>query len=136
VAPLCAIQVEGQAFFCIPDRPSESNARERMNTTIVTVLKGNVSAKQVEEEFTRIMSKQWRWTVRKVADNKFPNAQLIQEWSCFNPINTRIVKAILQVEPWNGSIGAKVELQMAWFRVRGVPYDKRSKRLWHMLDPW
>jgi hypothetical protein len=29
VAPLCATQVEGQAFLCIPDIPSESNARER-----------------------------------------------------------------------------------------------------------
>jgi hypothetical protein len=38
----------------------------------------------------------------------------------------RNVKAKLQVEPWNGSIGAKAELQMAWFRVKVVPYDKRS----------
>jgi hypothetical protein len=131
VAPLCATQVDGQAFFYIPNRPSEANARERVNTTIVTLLKGDVSAKQVEEEFTRIMSKQYRWTARKVADNKFtvrfPNALLIQEWSCFNPISMRNVKVKLQVEPWNGSIGVKVELQMAWFRVRGVPYDKRSK---------
>jgi hypothetical protein len=27
VAPLCATQVLVQAFFCIPDRPSETNAR-------------------------------------------------------------------------------------------------------------
>jgi hypothetical protein len=52
--------VEGQAFFYILDRPCESNARGRVNTTIVIVLKGNVIAKQVEEEFTRIVSKQWR----------------------------------------------------------------------------
>jgi hypothetical protein len=73
----------------------------------------------------------WRWTTRKIADNiftvRFPNAQLIKEWECFNPISMRMVKAKIQVEPWNGSIGANGKLQDAWFRVRGVPYDKRSE---------
>lgn len=39
----------------------------------------------------------------------------------------RFVKAKLQIDPWNSSIGAKAELQSAWFRVRVIPYDKRSK---------
>jgi hypothetical protein len=38
----------------------------------------------------------------------------------------RSIKAKLQVDDWNGSVGAKGELQLGWFRVRGVPYDKRS----------
>jgi hypothetical protein len=57
---------------------------------------------------------------------RFPNALLIQEWACFNPIKMRSVKAKVHVALWNGSIGAKGELQQACFRVRGVPYDKRS----------
>jgi hypothetical protein len=40
VAPLCATQAEGQAFFCIPNRPSQNNSMERATTAIVTVLKG------------------------------------------------------------------------------------------------
>jgi hypothetical protein len=130
IAPLCATQVEGHAFLCILDRPFESNARERVSTAIIIVLKGEITSKQLEDEFTRIMPKQWRWTARKVADNmftaRFPNATLIQEWGCFNPISLRSVKAKIKIDPWNGSIGAKTELQTAWFRVRGVPYDKRS----------
>jgi hypothetical protein len=90
IAPLCAAQVDGQAFFCIPDRPSEVHARERSTTAIVTFVKGVVTARQVEEEFARIHPKTWRWTARKVADNmftvRFPNAQIIAEWECFNPI--------------------------------------------------
>jgi hypothetical protein len=78
IAPLCTIQVDGHAFFCIPDRPSHMNARERVNTAIVTVLKGEVTTKQVEDVFTRIQSGPWRWTARRVDDNKFivrfPNA--------------------------------------------------------------
>jgi hypothetical protein len=35
VAPLCATQVDGQAFFLIPSRSCEVNARERVNTSIV-----------------------------------------------------------------------------------------------------
>jgi hypothetical protein len=40
IAPLCATQVDGQAFFCIPNCPSELNARERVNTTVVTITRG------------------------------------------------------------------------------------------------
>jgi hypothetical protein len=55
----------------------------------VIVVKGSISAKQLEDEFGRILPEGWRWTTRKVADNmftiRFPNALLIQEWACFNP---------------------------------------------------
>jgi hypothetical protein len=99
-------------------------------TTIVIVLKGEVTAKQIEEEFTRILSRVWRWTTRKVVDNKFiarfPTVQLISDWSWFNPVKMRNVKAKLQIDPWNGSIGAKAELQSTWFRVRGIPSDKKN----------
>jgi hypothetical protein len=131
IAPLCATQVLGQAFFCIPDRPSESNARQRVNTTVVKVVKGVVPSKQIEEEFTRDFPSGWRWTARKVADNtftiRFPNSLLIEEWSCFNPISMHSVKAKLHIAAWNGLVETKGELEMGWFRVRGVPYDKRSK---------
>jgi hypothetical protein len=34
-----------------------------------------------------------------------------------------------QIDTWNGSVGAKVELQQVWVRVRGIPYDKRSPEI-------
>jgi hypothetical protein len=91
IAPLCATQTEGYAFFVIPRCPSEVNSHERINTVVVTILKGDVTAKLIEDEFARILSGVWRWTARKVVDNmyivRFPNAQLIMEWNRFNPIN-------------------------------------------------
>jgi hypothetical protein len=57
---------------------------------------------------------------------RLTNAQLIKDWNKFNPKSLRAVKAKVHVEHWNGSVGAKAELQQAWFRVRGVPYDKTS----------
>jgi hypothetical protein len=55
VAPLCATQVNGHAFFVIPNCPFEVNVRERINTVVVTTLKGNVTARLIEEEFTRLL---------------------------------------------------------------------------------
>jgi hypothetical protein len=47
------------------------------------VLKRDVPAKEVEAEFTRLFSGTWRWTARKVTDNKFtvrfPSVQLIKD---------------------------------------------------------
>jgi hypothetical protein len=45
IAPLCATQVPEQAFFCIPNRLAEANARERINTAVVKVVKGVLTAK-------------------------------------------------------------------------------------------
>ncbi|TVU30204.1 hypothetical protein EJB05_21814, partial [Eragrostis curvula] len=84
VAPLCATQVERQSFFSIPDCPSDINLKERSTTAIVTVISGQVDARQIENEFRSILGGN------------------------------------------NSSIGAKAELQQAWFRVRGIPFDKRS----------
>jgi hypothetical protein len=39
----------------------------------------------------------------------------------------RAVKAKIQIDTWNGSIGAKAEQQLAWLRVSGIPYDKKRK---------
>jgi hypothetical protein len=117
IAYLCATQSPSQAFFAIPDRPSKSNARERVNTAIITVLKGSVTTKHIEDEVHWISPSTWRWTSRRIADNiftvRFPTTQLIKECECFNPISMRMVKAKIQVEPWNGSIGAKGKLQEA-----------------------
>jgi hypothetical protein len=104
-------------FFCIPDRPLEIHATERSTIAIVTIVKGVVTARQVEEEFTRIHPKTWSWMTRRVANNiftvRFPNAWTISESECFNPISMRSVRAKLKAEPWSGVVGAKAELEQA-----------------------
>jgi hypothetical protein len=52
---------------------------------------------------------------------------LTKDWSRFNPVKMRTTKTKLQIDTWNGFIGAKAELQMAWFRIRGIPFNKRSE---------
>jgi hypothetical protein len=43
----------------------------------------------------------------------------------------RYVKAKIQVDPWTGAVGAKAELQQAWFRVRGYPMIREVRK--HLL---
>lgn len=131
IAPFCAAQVEGQGFFYIPDRPFESTLKERSSTAVVTVLSGKVDPRRIENEFRSILGPNvWRWTTKLIAENKFtvrfPTAQLIKEWGYFRPLGMRTAPAQIAIDPWNSSIGAKAEFQQAWFRVRGIPYDKRN----------
>jgi hypothetical protein len=111
IAPLCTTQAEGLVFFYIPNRPSQVNVRERDNTTIVTMLKGSLTTKQIDDEFTRILSGVWRWIARKVADKKFivrfPNQQMIKDWEKFNTVKLRSVNAKIHIDIWNSSIGGK-----------------------------
>lgn len=39
----------------------------------------------------------------------------------------RTVKAQIEIDSCNASIGAKGELQSAWYRVKGIPNEKRSE---------
>jgi hypothetical protein len=128
IAPLCVTQAASQAFFCIPNRPSPANVRERSNTIVVTMIKGSVTPKQIEDEFTRILLGAWRWTTRRMTSQqfivRFPNDQLIKDWGRFHAVKMRSTKAKIQIDSSNGSVGAKAELQQGWFQVRGIPCDK------------
>jgi len=53
------------------------------------VRKGELSAKQIENEFkTVVSSEHWKWIARKIADNKFamrfPSAKMVLEYSKFD----------------------------------------------------
>jgi hypothetical protein len=53
--------------------------------------------------------------------------QLIRVWAKFNPVKLRTVMQRYRLIHGTTLLGAKVELQQAWFQVRGIPYDLRSK---------
>lgn len=128
---LCAEQVEDQSFFFIEESKDPKATMEKASTAIITVLDGVTDAKQIENEFKNTLSsKTWRWSARKVADNKFtirfPDAITLQSYSHFISSGMKEAKARLSVEPWNAAVNAKGELQQAWFRVKGIPTDQRS----------
>lgn len=128
---LCAAQVEDQSFFFIEDNIDTKATMEKSSTAIITVLSGEANAKQNENEFKRfVSSKFWKWSARKLADNRFslrfPDAQLVQMYSNFSFLGMKEADAQIKVEPWSPSAGAKGELQQAWFRIKGIPSDQRS----------
>lgn len=119
-------------YHSIPDFPSDITLKERSNTTIIKVISGSVTPKQLEQEFTNILGANvWMWTARKIDETsykmRFPNAQLIKSWGHFNLI-MKTTPAQISISPWTPAVGAKGELQTAWFRVKGVPYDKRNPK--------
>ena len=58
---------------------------------------------------------------------KFPNAKMVQDYSNFK-LGVKDGDELMLIEPWNSSMGAKGKLQVAWFKVSGIPIDQRSLR--------
>ena len=76
-------------------------------------------------------SGQWKWSAKKIADNKFsmrfPTAKMILDYANFNH-GVKGLDVQFTMEPWTSAMGAKGQLQQAWFRVSGIPIDQRGLR--------
>lgn len=60
---------------------------------------------------------------------RFPTAREVEELSFFTGMQLRIVPDVfIKVEKWNSNSGAKVAMSTAWFRIRGIPFEKRSEQ--------
>ena len=58
---------------------------------------------------------------------RVPDAKMVQDYSNFK-LGTKEGDELMQIEPWNSSMGAKGKLQVAWFKVSGILGDQRSLR--------
>ena len=129
---LCAAQVTRQSFFHIEENIDPKSTKEKASIAVITVVRGELSAKMIENEFKRLVgSAQWKWSAKQIADNKytmrFPTAKMLLDYSNFN-LGIKGVDVQFTIEPWTSTIGAKGQLQMAWFRVKGIPLDQRGLR--------
>jgi hypothetical protein len=129
---LCATQVEDQSFFYIDELVDPRIAREKDSTAIISIINGQATSKQMEQEFMGLMgASTWRWTARQLSEGRivmrFPSAQMVKEWIGFRNYPMRNVDAQLKIAPWS-NMGAKGMLQQAWFRVKDIPTDQRSIR--------
>ena len=129
---LCAAQVPDQSFFHIDEHIDLKTSKDRSSTAIITVVHGELTAKQIEAEFCNIISHEyWKWSAKAITKNKFamrfPNAKMVQEYSNFK-LGVKEGNELMTIEPWKSSMGAKGQLQQAWFKVRGIPIDQRSIR--------
>ncbi|RLN12752.1 hypothetical protein C2845_PM09G07180 [Panicum miliaceum] len=129
---LCAAQVPDQSFFFIDEHIDHKAAKEKASVALITVINGELTARQIEMEFQNVLSNEhWRWSAKKIADNKFamrfPSAKMILDYSTFR-MGMKNCETQMIIEPWTSSIGSKGKLQQAWFKVKGIPADQRSIR--------
>ncbi|KAG2564270.1 hypothetical protein PVAP13_8KG244700 [Panicum virgatum] len=129
---LCAAQVPDQSFFYIDEHIDMKTSKDKSSTAIIFVVKGELTAKQIEDEFCSIISHEyWKWSARAIAKNKydmrFPNAKMVHDYSRFK-LGVKEGDELMIIEPWNSSMGAKGQLQQVWFKVSGIPIDQRSLR--------
>jgi len=69
---LCAAQVNNQSFFYIDENIDPKASREKARIAIITVSRGELTTKQLENDFKNVVSSEhWKWSARKIADNKF-----------------------------------------------------------------
>jgi hypothetical protein len=64
------------------------SAKEKASTTVINVVSGTATAKQIEREFMDLVgSDVWMLTARQVAENtftmRFPNARMVRDWGHF-----------------------------------------------------
>lgn len=94
------------------------------STAIISVVNGELSARQIEAAFKNIISADyWKWSAKAITKNKFamrfPNAKMVQVYSNFKLGRNEGDEQML-IEPWNSSLGAKGQLQQGWFKVSGL----------------
>jgi hypothetical protein len=136
IAPFCGLAAPELGFHVIQDDGDEEAARENANLAVITIKEGDVTARQVEGEFKAQAGQNstWRWYAKKIADKKFqmkfPTASKVEELAFFNGMEMRTVPGVkFKVDKWNPHVGAKAEINTAWFRISGVPTEKRSEKI-------
>ena len=128
---LCAAQVTRQSFFHIEENIDPKSSKEKASIAVITVVKGVLSVKMLENEFKRLVSSaQCKWSAKQIADNKysmrFPTAKMVLDYNFYLGIKGAEVQ--FTIEPWSSNLGAKVQIQHAWFKVKGIPLDQRGLR--------
>jgi hypothetical protein len=131
-APFVGAAVPGNGFFVIPDIRNAAPAK-KIYQGVVEILEGDLSANQVEHEFTQWAgpSCNWRWYAKPMSAKKFlmrfPSARDIDAWVHFGRTNLRTIpNVVVKVVPWFPGYGATGDLDTAWFQVKGIPIDNRN----------
>ncbi|KAK3121153.1 hypothetical protein QOZ80_8BG0647150 [Eleusine coracana subsp. coracana] len=133
IAQFCGSAATGQGFYHIEDIPCEQIGKDMATLAMIVVKQGEVTARQIEFEFKTLAGEgsTWRWYAKKRANNQFQmrflTTKKLEEISHFVEMRLRSVPSVvILIKRWKDGIGAKGKLEEAWFRIRGIPLDKRS----------
>jgi len=111
---VCCSDPESEFVFHIDEHIDQKTSRDRSSTAIITVVRGELTAKQIELEFHNIICHEyWKWSAKALAKNKFamrfPNAKMVHDYSKFK-LGVKEGDELMVIEPWKSSMGAKGQL--------------------------
>ena len=120
IAPFCGFTAPGQGFHYIHSDNVDEGTKEMANCALIKITKGEVSARQLENEFKAQAgpNSTWRWFAKKISDGtfqmRFPTAKKIEDLA-FSPRMqmATVPRATFKEEHWNANVGAKAKLQTA-----------------------
>ena len=132
VAAMCAFQAPGQGFFYFPDSSSAKHVKERAASLVISVVEGNPTLREIEQEFNEYLGTSWRCTARSINPRqfvmRFPNPREVERACYFGKrMEMKVCDAVISLAPWTAAVGAKGVMHKAWVRVRNVPIEKRCE---------
>ena len=73
IAPFCGFTAPGQGFHYIHSDNVDEGTKEMANCALIKITKGEVSARQLENEFKAQAgpNSTWRWFAKKISDRTF-----------------------------------------------------------------
>jgi hypothetical protein len=133
ISPFCGLSAYGQGFHVTESVSNEEGIKDMSTTALVTVTAGQASARKIENEFKLKAgpNSSWRWYAKRIGEGKyqmrFPNSQNIDDLAHFTEMRMRsALEVVIKVEKWNPISGSKGPLDVAWFRITNIPFEKRS----------
>lgn len=128
--------------FYIKDTPCDQATKHVRTLAIIEVIQGEVTAKQIEGEFKTLAGEgsTWRWYVKRLDEKhfqmRFPTVKSLVDVSHFIEMRLRTVPSVMiKIKKWADGIGSKGQLDLAWFRIKGIPMGKRSiPNIWRIAS--
>jgi len=73
IAPFVGLASSSQGFHVIQSEGLEETNKEMVNCTLIKIITGSVTARQLENEFKAQSGPQstWRWFAKKISENTF-----------------------------------------------------------------
>ncbi|KAM0921783.1 hypothetical protein ACQ4PT_006703 [Festuca glaucescens] len=114
------------------DQSSTKQSKERASSVVITIIEGNATYRDIEQEFNIAFGDSWRCTARAIAPNqyimRFPTAREVERDVYYgSSMKLRTVDATVRLSTWTASVGAKATLQKAWVKISNIPLDKRCE---------
>jgi hypothetical protein len=133
ISPFYGLSAYGQGFHVIESTSTKEGIKDMSTTALVIVTSSQATARQIENEFKikAGLNSSWRWFAKRIGEGKyqmrFPSAQNFEDLAHFTEMRMRFVpEVVIKVEKWNPTIGSKGPLDVAWFRISNIPFEKRS----------